>query len=34
LLLTPNVQLDVVAQIGLVPASPDLATGLGLSWRL
>ncbi|MFP6685835.1 MAG: transporter [Polyangiaceae bacterium] len=33
-LLTPDMQLDVAAQIGLAEDSPDLAMGLGFSWRL
>jgi hypothetical protein len=33
-LLTPNMQVDCVAQIGLEGDSPDLTTGLGFGWRL
>lgn len=34
LLVTPNIQVDSFVQIGLTSATTDLATGLGLSFRL
>lgn len=33
LLLTPDMQLDVVTQFGLNDDTPDVAGGLGFSWR-
>lgn len=32
-LITPDIQLDTFVQVGLTEASPDIATGLGFSWR-
>ncbi len=34
LLITPDMQLDVVTQIGLNDNTPDITGGLGFSWRL
>lgn len=33
-LLTPDIQLDTLVQVGLTDATTDVTTGLGFSWRV